>query len=512
MAAVNKIDSDVTSLSYAEETSLGVLPGTPDWIQLEPNSYNDFGGEITTLARNPINPSRQRQKGVVTDLDASGGFNHDLTQTNFQDMLQSFFFADLRPKGEEEPTSATVQAGDDTYEMAATAGFKVGDIILASGFSNAENNGIKNITAVVLDTTIAVSETLVTEGAPPAGAKVVVVGVTGAAGDIDVDASGTLPTLTSTALDWTTLGLIPGEWIYIGGDLAAEAFTNAVNNGFARIKSITATVLTLDKASGIMVTEASTTETIKIYLGRVLKNESTSSLIKRRSYNLERQLGAPDDASPAQIQSEYITGAVASELTLQFNTADKVTSDLSFVAIDHETRTGVVGVKSGNRPTLVSEDAFNTSSDFSRLRLSVLDPVDEFPTPLFAFVTEFSVNINNNVSPNKAVSVLGAFDVTAGQFVVSGSLEAYFADVTAVNSVRNNSDVTLDFAMVKGTTGAKTGVLVDVPLIALGDGRANIEQNEPVKLPLTMEAAADRVFDHTLLMSFFDFLPDAADV
>ena len=75
------------------------------------------------MARNPINPSRQRKKGVTTDKDATGAFNTDLTQSNLQDLLQGFFFADLRRKGEETATSVTVQAGDDTYEMASTTGF-----------------------------------------------------------------------------------------------------------------------------------------------------------------------------------------------------------------------------------------------------------------------------------------------------------------------------------------------------------------------------------------------------
>ena len=74
MVAVQKIDSNVTGLRYQEERSIGVAEPNNPWLVLEPNSYDDFGGEFTTVARNPINAGRQRQKGVLVDLDATGGF------------------------------------------------------------------------------------------------------------------------------------------------------------------------------------------------------------------------------------------------------------------------------------------------------------------------------------------------------------------------------------------------------------------------------------------------------
>ena len=512
MATLTKIDSNVTELRYAEEDSYGVLPVTPDWVPLEPNSYTDFGGSIVTVARNPINASRQRKKGVTTDLEATGGFDTDITQTNLQDILQGFFFADLIPKvelgGASEITG--VATATDRYSMAADGDdFAVNSLVYASGFTNAGNNGLHLVDESAA-TYVGVAENLVDEVSPPAVAKLVTVGVQGTAGDIDVSVAGTLPALTSTSLDFTTLGLSPGEWIFIGGDATGKKFVNAANNGFARVRSVAANTLTLDKTQATMVTEASTTETIQIFFGRVLKNQTGSSIV-RRTYQLERALGAPDDAAPAEIQGEYLVGAVPNEFALKIPAADKVTATLSFVPKTNEVVTGSTGLKTGNRPSLVEADAFNTSSDFSRIKLALVSSTDAAPDPLFAFVQEINLSINNNVTVDKAVGVLGGFEATAGSFIVSGDMQAYFADVTAVSAVRNNEDITLDIHMVK----ANAGISIDVPLIALGDAKANVEQDKPIMLPLKTEAATGAkiasTLDHTLLMVFWDYLPDAAE-
>lgn len=589
MATVNKIDSNSTGLRYAEEASFKVLPGTPTWKPLEPNSYADFGGSVTLVARNPISADRQRKKGVITDLDASGGFNTDLTQENLQDILQGFMFADLRTKAEfDSDTVTNVDGTNDEYELTAAAvsavvaaggstyaeddvltlsggtfgsaatftvtevsggavtavemttpgdytaipadpvsttggsgtgctlnvlwdtedQFQAGDLLWAKGFTAAANNGLKNVTGTPDENTVEVTEDLVDDASPTG--TISRVGFKFAAGDLDVDASGTLPKLTTTTKDLTELGLIPGDWVWIGGDTAGTSFTNAANNGFKRVLSVSANEIQIDKSDSTMITEASTTETIELYVGRVLKNE-TGTDITRRSYNLERTLGAPDDASPTDVQAEYLEGAIPSELTINVATADKINADLSFVAADNTQRDSTTGLKAGNRPDIVEADAFNTSSDFTRIRLAAYDGDAEAPTPLFAFVQEMTLGINNNLSPAKAIGTIGAFEVTAGTFAVSGSMTAYFSDVAAVQSVRNNDDITLDFAVVK----ANAGMVFDVPLLALGDGRPNVAQDEPITLPLTNEAATGAkvqpTLNHTLLMVFFDYLPDAAE-
>jgi hypothetical protein len=508
MVQVSKIDSNITGLRYAEELSLKVLPGSPVWIPLEPNSYSDFGGSLKTVARNPINPSRQKKKGVITDLDASGGFNTDLTQTNIQDLFQGFLFANMRRK--DELAVATVDGVGEAFQPASGGtGYRANDLLFAKGFGATANNGLHLVSGTPTGTNVGVTTNLT--AATGQTGTISRVGFQFASGDVTITNSGSAyPTLGSTTKDLTQLGLIPGEWVFIGGDLTAQQFATAANNGFARVRSVATNLITFDKTQNTIVTDAGTGKTIRIFFGRVLKNESTSSLIVRRSYQLERTLGAPDDALPAQIQSEYLVGAIPNELTLNVPTADKVTADLSFVALDNEQRTGATGVKSGTRPSLVEADALNTSSDVSRISMSVVSPINSNPSNLFAYLTEATININNNVSPNKAVGVLGSFDASTGTFDVSGSVTAYFSNISAIQAVRDNSDITIDIQLVK----ANTGITIDLPLLSLGDGRANIEQDQPITIPLTMDAATgaklNSALDHTMLMVFYDYLPSLA--
>jgi hypothetical protein len=505
----NKVDSNVTGLSFAEEETLKVLPTTPIWYPLEPNSYSDFGGQISTVARNPINPSRQRKKGVTTDLDASGGFNQDLTFSNTTRLMQGFFFADLREKASSQPMNGVavaltaVTAADDDYTAASglPAGILASSLVFASGFGVPANNGLKVTSATSTGTAISVTAGLADEATPPAAAKVEVVGYQFASATVDIVMNGNLVRLSrvSGSFDLTTLGLLVGEWVFVGGDGANLRFAN--NMGFARVAAIAATYLEFDKVTWEPTAEVGTGDTIQVFFGNILRNEPATADIVRRTYNIERQLGEDDDG----VMSEYLVGAVANEMSINIPQADKLNIDLSFVATDNEQRTGATGIKSGTRIALDSESAYNTSSDFARIQLSLVDPDDASVTPLFAFATELTLTVNNNVTPNKAVGVLGAFDTSAGTFEVGGSLTAYFANITAVQAVRNNSDVTLDFSLVKDNKG----LLVDIPLLALGDGRLNVEQDQAIQLPLETNAAQSD-FGYTLLLMSFPYLPDVA--
>lgn len=504
------IDSNVTGARIAEEACPGILPGssvdfpgTPTWELMEPNSYDDFGSEVTTVAREPLNPSRQRKKGTVVDLDASGGFQQDFTETGLLKVLQGFLFADAHIPGDTRPLHGTsiallaAVAADNEYTAAAGLGmFAAGDLILASGFSQPASNGIKTVVAATA-TAVEVAEAVGNEAVAPVSARLQKVGVRVPASELAVVLSGGQAELTSVTFDFTDLGLVEGSWIFLG--TAGARFVSDANTCFARVDVIETNRLILGKTSKQMVAVAAG-PAVDILLPTFIRNEPNPLDIKRRSYQIERTLGRDNNGT----MSEYLVGAVANEFTLNVEQAALLTADMSFVAMDNEQRDGATGVKPGNRPSLLAEDAYNSTSDIRRFKMSLVTP-NSFQTPLFGYATEMTIEINNNVSANKALGVLGAMSMTAGMFEVGGSATVYFSNIAAVQAVRNNADVTMDLILVKNGGGW----VFDVPLLALGDGRLNVEANSPITLPLETNAAESDL-GHTLMVARFPFLPDFA--
>jgi hypothetical protein len=634
MTAARKQDSNFTGLRFAVETTPGVVDGSAVWYPLEPNSYKGFGGEVKLKARQPINSSRQLKKGVVVDVDASGGFNQDLTQTNFQRLSEFFFFSALRTKS--ELSIATVDGTGNAYQPASGGtGYYAGDLLFAKDLTAAANDGLKVVTGLPTATNIAVTDTGLLDGAAQSG-TISRVGFKFGSGDVEIDVSGDLPRLKSVSsqvaasgtltndgtnvtdgdtvtiggkvytfessltnvdghvkigasntatmtnlfhainasggtvgTDYATLttatpavtatnptgttvvvtarvtgtagnaittteasshlswggatlasgagargfdsfGLIPGEFVFIGGDGTNEAFATAACNGFCRIRAVAADGLDFDKTQSTMVADNGSGKTIALFFGRVIKNESDPTLILKRSVQLERTLGTPDEAIPSQIQAQYLRRGIADTVKVDCKTADIVKLDLDFMCNDEELKTGAEGVKAGTRPTLVDSDAFNSTSDVAFTKLAIVTAGEAAPSALFSYFTDLQIELKNNVKQNKAVSVLGAFDSTAGFFEVTANLTAYFTNVSEIQAVKDNATITLETHFVK----ANAGITVDLPVLALSKALPDVKINEPIMIPLEAPAATgafiDAALDHTMLWVFWDYLPDLA--
>lgn len=518
---VNKIDSNVVGILYAKEECRGLLPSVSQdepydedgaiWKPIEVNSYDDWGGEIETVVRRPISSSRQDQKGVVSDLSAEGGVEVDLTQNNVTELMQGFLFADAHEPPTNKPFSELAAATTAVIDFVATgsiinvesgggAAFKVGMILRSSGFVIEGNNQNEMVIASIATDALTVTATL-TDETYTVG-KLEVVGYEFGAGDatMNYNPGAGLLSLDDVGGDWTALfNLQVGQWIFVGGNQASERFPNN-EPGYARLKSITASTLTLIEPTWLSLTaEGTTSETLRIYFGVFIRNEKDAMKVKTFSWQFERTLGQDADG----IQSEYLVGAVANEFTLNFESADKATCDLSFQALDADQRTGAEGLKTGDRATVLTrENAFNTADNVFQIRMFVHDATNVHPNSLFGFVLDGTIEINNNVVPAKAVGTLGAFDLNVGNFEVGGELNVYFSTILATRAVRNNADVGLNMIIAKDNAGQ----VYDVPLMAPGGGRVEVEQDEPIMIPLET-SGAENINGYTMSVSYFAYLP-----
>lgn len=499
--AGDKQSSNQATVFKTREVALQEIDDPAIFETREPNSFSDFGGEPTQVARRPFSQSRQRKKGSSVDLDVTAGWNEDFTFNNMQSVFDSFCFAEIRRKPKTAATA--VVAATDVITVADSGPFAVGSIVLVKGFVNSPNNGLKYVSAKA-GGSITVGDGMVDEAG--ATATVELVGHRFVAADMALTVVGNKARITSATMDMTTFGLIPGEWVVVGGEAVPNGF-GANNRGYARIgvNGVTEEYIEFDKTTFAAAGNAGVGISLDLFFGPVLKNEEDPDFIVKLTDTIERPLGRDDDGR----MSEVITGATANELTWTSPLANLVNIDVGYVGMKHIKRKGVDGLLSLEAPNEVTkalgEDGWNTSRNLYRARMSIVDADTLNPTPLFGKVTEWSVSINNNVTGDKAQGTYGAFDTTEGGFDVDGEFTAYFKDMNAAQAIDDDADVTFDAIYSK----KNMAFILDLPLVALGGGRPNVEQDTAIMLPLTT-AAAESPFGHTLLFNWLAYVPDYA--
>jgi hypothetical protein len=334
-----KQDANLVGFYKTREAVYGVIPAPTTWQTREANSFDDLGAEYSKTARKVFSPSRQRKKGSTTDMDAGGGWNEDLTQNNMQDDLEDFFFAARRDQTKEINVAAV--AATDDYTVASSAGMVAGHIVLASGFANTENNGVHVLNGITDATHVSVAGPLVDEAAE-AAQTLEVVGFEFTAGDATIDVVGGKAVLTSAAVDMNDFAVLPGQWVFLGGDVIDDANSfNLIDPFYARVYSVAqdGSTIEFDKTTQPIVADAGAGKTIRIWFGSVIRNEDDPDNIVRFSNVVERTLGRDDDG----VQSEYLTGAVANELKWTSPGQGLVNLDMSYVGKSANTRTGLLG-------------------------------------------------------------------------------------------------------------------------------------------------------------------------
>lgn len=482
------VQTNTISLLVTQESALGTAGTT--WQTLEPNSISRATAEITTVPRAPITADRQRRKGESVDLDSGFEAEFDLTMEHLIEFLPGMMFA--------IPTGNGLTAAGDVFRPTAvtSTGYTVptggnmpdNTLVYARGFPTAGNNGLKVLAGTSTSTEIKCTGlTADASVADSENATVSFCGRRGASGDITMDSSGRL---TSTLLDFTTIGLTVGQVIKIAG------FATAANNGYARVSIIAANLLTFDRTSSTFATDSGAAVQIDLYFGRWYRNVATTHAnYTSRSYTYELFLDNLDGGTDAYI---YPAGNYLDEVTLNFEIADKATMTLSTVGTDTPVPTTSRKTGASSARVVVQSEPFNNASDFARLMIANSSGVVQS-----TYFKSLTLTVRNNMSANKILGQLGALAINTGLAEVDIDMQLIFDDPDLASAVRNNSTVEMAFV----TKNGDGGFYVDIPSMTVGDGSLDFPVNESVLINLAGKADKHATLGCSVSFSLFPYLP-----
>ena len=500
-----KVNTNDVQVGYSIEAGLGVAGAA--WKEVEPNSIVDFGATTTRVVRNPISTDRQRRKGTITDLDSAVGIETDLTLDSFRDFIEAFLFATgVNTDVTGIPVSNTT-AGN--YQVAALVAAQAGKLdantlLWAAGFSVAATNGLKLLAANVAGGAVLI---------PIAG-----VAAGGGAGRISL-CGYRIPAATAASWTWAAAtkratlasnaigteaqsrGLEIGQLVHIGSVLSptnlalTNGFQNAAANdmvGYARVRTISADQIVFDKIdSALRFSDVAIATPVDIIFGQFVRNRKTDHAdYLSRSFQFEalfKNLGAgPSD------RYQYALGNFCNTVGFSLPLTNKATATFNFIGTDTENPVAARKAGAANAVTPSERTAFNTSSDFARLRITEID--EDGITTDFKSLT---LNINNGISGEKVLNAIGAKYINVGDFQIGLEAQLVFSNEAVIQKIRDNETVTMDF-ILKNSDGV---IAVDIPSMTLGGGGREFPRNESVLINTTCEADGDNFLDASIAVS-----------
>lgn len=228
-------------LTSIKELTAGVTPSSPR-MRLERITTEGLTAAPRFVDSAELRFDRMLSDSIETLLPSGGGatgfeFSYPEDNSPFSVDLESSFYSTWvnTPTFDNDGTADSVvtDAGttSNTYTVVSGgASVVVGHLVRATGFTNAANNQVFRATSSTATTIVGTGLSLTAETVPPATAKLKVVGFQGASGDIVATATS----LTSTLLNFTTLGLAVGQTLKVGGTAAGTKFTATTANVVGR--------------------------------------------------------------------------------------------------------------------------------------------------------------------------------------------------------------------------------------------------------------------------------------
>lgn len=489
---MGRVLTNAVTLACADELTPGVLPGGPIWFLQEPNNIGKFGPSVKKIARLPISKNRQPRKPALVDLDSTVDFEADVTYDHIRRFASGLFFSATKGGLSFVVTGVTATG----VTVAANGALPQNTLVVVRGSGQAANNGLKVLVAGSIATEIRFAGTVI-EAVSPTNCIAEVAGFQGVAADITMDASGNL---LATALNFTTLNLTVGQWLFVGGDStnATLNFATAADRGLARIKVIAAGKLTLDKRSAVWTVDAGAAKTIQLLFGRFLRNVPVDHAdYLETTYQFEMayknlQVPGPGD------EYEYAIGNFCNEITFNLPLTNKATMKANFIGLSTANPTSVRATNGGTPILPVASNAYNTSSNFLRLRVTNVDE-----TGVSTDFSALSVGMKNQVTAEKVIGTLGGKYMNAGEIDVTVTATLLFTSDVVVAAIRDNRQVTMEFCVAN----EDGGMLIDLPALTIAGGDKGFPMNRTMTVAMTATAFQDPTLGDCISMSIFPYIP-----
>ena len=462
-------------LSSTKELTIGTTPPSPR-MRLERITDERLTSAPQFIDSNELRFDRMSSDPIEVKLPSGGGsygFEMSYPDPNspLSDDLEFAFYnhwtSSTFLSNDGVVDSVITDVGTTANTVAVTAGgaaFLPGMLVRLSGLSVPANNQTFAVTTSTATTIVGAGLTLVAETTPPGTASIKAVGFQGASGDIAATASG----LSSTALDFTTMGLTLGQFIKVGG--TGGGFPIAAMNTFARVVSISTTALGLDNLPPEWVVAAGTGIALKIFAGDGIVNGATQ-------VTMTKEVGFMDQ-SPVPSYLQFV-GMTVNTLDVNLTANQVIQGTIAW--------TGRAATS-----TLTTLDATPDPATIGRVMAAhasvgrLAEAGARLGDPNWARSLTFQINNNQRTIDDVASPSVAA--INEGECTVTGRLETYFGDNSRLVKLFDAVPTNLSCRFQKDNQA----LIWSFPRVTFRGGDPQVTgKNQDITLPLDFRASLD---------------------
>lgn len=503
--------SEGVEVCLATESQRGTAPSS-DYVRLQVDvgGINDFERKYTDVERDIHSVYATDEDGDHVAYSVEPSLVHDINKDFMDAVVASVMRCNLKHFGGTGLSlfrpSAVVDGGgsNDSFTVASLGALPNGLLIKTRGFTETANNGLFLTAGTSTGTAIKVATgTLTAEASPPANATLDVVGFQGGSGDLAIDSAGDL---TSSVLDFTTLGIVAGMDLYFPNPTQASvmgsaAYAFASTTGRATVKTVAANKLTLQYHTFAIAADAGTAKTVRVFCySRFARNYAIDDTT---NYNEVTLTAEKTDVKPgvgADTRYTYVKGCGANTFQLSAPIDSKITATLGMIGMTATTPLAAASRVSGPSTAYAPQgDALqDTQNDLYEVRL-----IDSGGN-LIADVVDWTLNLNNNIKARKSQGVYGASGLNYGKFNSSVTMKAYYQDSDAVDAADANRDgMTWDMF----TANHQYGLVVRLPNAKLRMPKLTYASNEPVMMDCEIKGKRHKTTNVQCSIGIFGYIP-----